>query len=304
MIGTTLALLSAFACGALSYVLITFLKKKSPGMQALHDRFLINIMYANLVFVWFYAILYNVKYFYAAPFHPTLAKILLHIYVAVTINVGISLTYVPLVRYMSIFHSTMINTIDEDVLVRNCQVFSLVLSIFLTVIDIFIIREPYDEMQDYAILTGAPTHLLSHFNKTVEFVFSFSGLGFIMLQIRIEIANYKYSEGVVYNLKTKWNKRNNQSNQSDIENQVNTENENQVNTENNDHSLLFQRIFFFAMMIMCLIFLVGEDLSPNTDVPFAVLFQIMCVNFMYFAFCMENPQCRKYIKTDFYWIIE
>ena len=109
---TMLVLVGSFC----TYVMIRGLNSKELGMQTLYDQMLINLLHAQHLYSWMELFTNTIAYF-IPNLNLYLSYIIWIIHMCFVYNVAISLTYVPLFRYILIFHAgTLDSYIDSRII--------------------------------------------------------------------------------------------------------------------------------------------------------------------------------------------
>ena len=111
---TFLVLVGAFC----SYVLIRALETKELGRQTLYDQFLINIIHAQHLYSWSELAVNSIAYFFP-HLNLHLSYIIWFGHFAFVYNIAISLFYVPVVRYILIYHPGLLESfLDADIILK------------------------------------------------------------------------------------------------------------------------------------------------------------------------------------------
>ena len=220
-----------------------------------------------------------------SDWHPVTAKVLLLLYLGISVNDGLTLASVPIIRYLLVFHGTLFYTTSDDVVMNITKTTNAILSIIIVVFDMF--TSDRENFYHFVVMTN-PVKLGSDdiiYNpNSVQFAFSLAILAFTILQIRLEILNYKYGEGFVVQLKKWWKN----THQDEI-------------SENEEWGINFQRIMISMLAIMTIFFFAGTNEFLQTQTFFgltgrvstSVLIQIIVVDLLWTMVIIQHPLARK-----------
>ena len=305
MIQLYFVIASALVSFSTGHILIAFLKSKSLGLQTLFDSFLRNILINHQIFVAAYTIV-SILIVLVSNFPLILAKTIFLIYIFTAVYDGISLFYVPLIRYISIFNSEMLANYDDDIILQKFRSFGVAASLFLTMVNYSFVQNMNENkiVQNLAGIYAIPTENVSSLSVAVTFVFSLAITGFIILQIKLEQKNFEYSEGLLYAITRNYKKRVHPQIANNISiaviqlDQLETDQnvtQHDVQTIHKDYSLLFQRIFVILIGIMYLMFFFAEN-SGKSLISKSVFIQIVVVDLLFISLILESPTIRKSAK--------
>ena len=309
MIQLFLIIASALVSFTAGHILRSFLRSKSLGMQTLFDSFLINSLINHQIFVAAYTTICTLTLI-VSDLPPSLAKILVFIYAFTAVYDGISLFYIPLIRYTSIFNPELLVNYDDNGILRKFQSFGVATSLFLELVSSLFVgnMNKNSYVQNLAGIYAIPTENVSSSSVSVNFVFTLAISGFIILQIKLEKKNFEHSEGLLYaiiknyknNIHPKKTQRPlNEENNVRIaviqtEKDKNVTN-NTIETIHKDYSLLFQRIFVILIGVMYLGFFFAEK-SGESLINISVFIQIVVTDLLFISIILENPKMRKFVK--------
>ena len=308
MIQLCLIIASAIVSFSCSYFQITFMKSKSLGMQTLFDLFLINLLINHQIFVASYTIISILALLF--PIFPFfIAKLLAFTYECISVNDGISLFYVPLIRYISIFHSELLANFVDNNIIKNFRLYGLLSSFLIPFISRVFVQDWNTSLTAHNLSgnISVPKENLSDSSVAVFLVFSLAITSFIILQIKLEQKSLEYSEGLLHEIRTKYkrmkiffkqsSRRNNQVYDISI---IHLKDERRPNVKEilptlpTDYSLLFQRMFVVMIGVMYIMFFYAPR-GPSR-ISQSVFIQIVVVDLLCLTIILENQKLRKFVK--------
>ena len=261
--------------------IVNFLGYKCLGMQTLYDRVLVNILQFHMLFVTWSTILCTCGTF-QTDWDPLVAKILATIYLILSTNDGLSLACVPIIRYLLVFHGTLFYKTTDDEVIKILRITNAILAVILVAFDLFI--NGYENLYSYGILTNPDLKNPTYNPASTQGVFSIAIIAFTILQIRLEILNYKYGEGFLIQLKKWWHNKHQDE-----------------TSENEEYGINFQRIMIFMIAIMSIFFFAGTNQYSQDQkffgyigrVSTSLLIQIIVVDLLWTMVIIQNPMMRK-----------
>ena len=187
------ALMTSLAC---AYIMINFFNSKSPGKQTLIDLFLRNglIGYClNMIGVAIFYILSIMSQEWSKEFSIVACSILFFF----TIYSGICISYIPLIRYFSIFMPFVFAEIDDQKILRNFKRLSFFLTMTIILLETCLTNNISQTLicltlsNDKEIL---PYKTLPSMKMVLVLILIF----YLLLNLRLEIHNFEFKEGYIF----------------------------------------------------------------------------------------------------------
>ena len=273
-----LALIILILCG--SYI-IYIQNYKCLGMQTLYDYILTNVIYDTIICFSTIALVCTLATFF--DFHPTIAKVLYFCKAFFTVHNGISLVSVAVIRYLLIFHSTLFYVKQDEEVLRVTKMANFTIAAIMTLYDIIFIMD-FDASGTYQNLISSHAEVNSWTPNSMKVAFSLVIIAFSVLQVRLEIQNYKFGEGFLVHLKRWW-----------------TDTHQGETHENDEFGVNFQRIMTL-MLSLCVIFFFSGGVIFFKDyplfgiisvVPPAQLIQIIVIDILWMMIIIQHEVARK-----------
>ena len=135
MLNLILLYLASTFCVCCGSFQIHFMINKCLGMQTLYDRILVNILKCHIIWVLVFTILCSLETF-VSEWNTTLHFIVIYLHIASSVNDGLSLTAVAVIRYLLVFHGKIFYTIQDDKVMKIVRIIHVSLSlIFASILD-------------------------------------------------------------------------------------------------------------------------------------------------------------------------
>ena len=175
---------------------ISYTLNKCLGMQTLYDRVLVNTLICRTIEIWIYALFCTLDTFVLSiNWIPWLAKIMIFMLNITLINANLSLMSIAITKYILVFHGVWIQHIEDPVVIQFIRRTNIIISTVLVLWELGF-------MTKYDVKTELETeHTLEFVPAAMDSTFYLALIAFVVLQVRLEIENYKYSEGFVIQLK-------------------------------------------------------------------------------------------------------
>ena len=123
------------------YLITKYLRKKPLGMQTLVDLFMINTLIVQCIDAITYTVVLNLAVFSTHPTNKTVAISLTFVAeIVLTLDICFLLFNV-LIKYVCIFHSSMLEMIPDSKIIRTIWIFSTILSLILVITEFTFINE-------------------------------------------------------------------------------------------------------------------------------------------------------------------
>ena len=169
-----------------SFQVCEYLKRKPLGMQTLFDNVLSRALVIQSCLVWIFVILpLDISYFFKFP-HWLAISVCIVIDFVTTIF-SIYLNVIILVRYVSIYHSTLVEEQDEKKIENKIFRIAFVASAVLTLLENSLIMDPAN-FSFYKIATKQMDEIQQG-SKLNLILLALSAIWAVLLQIKLEIAN-------------------------------------------------------------------------------------------------------------------
>ena len=140
MLNLILLYLASTLCVCCGSFLINFLINKCLGMQTLYDRILVNILNCHIIWVLAFTIVCSLETF-VTEWNTTLHFIVIYLHIISSVNDGLSLTAVAVIRYLLVFHGKIFYTIQDDRVMKIVRIVHVVLSFTFTSLEFVFSKE-------------------------------------------------------------------------------------------------------------------------------------------------------------------
>ena len=123
------------------YLITKYLRKKPLGMQTLVDLFMINTLIVQCIDAITYTVVLNLAVFSTHPINKTIAISLTFVAeIVLTLDICFLLFNV-LIKYVCIFHSSVLEMIPDSKIIRTIWIFSTIISLILVITEFTFINE-------------------------------------------------------------------------------------------------------------------------------------------------------------------
>ena len=125
---------------------------KCLGMQTLLDCVLCNSLKTTMICFISFTITCTLITFHK-EFDPIVAKFILLIWYLASINSGLSLAAVAIIRYILVFHGKLLYSVQDYSFIRYLRIVNLVLSVSILALDNVFFYDFEENSQSYRIMT-------------------------------------------------------------------------------------------------------------------------------------------------------
>lgn len=316
-LGIFFVFISTIACSFLTVVLVTVLKAKPLGFQTLYDVTLINTTECHCFYVWLFFLVTILPMFFPNGLGHIFGPIVFILFFSSVINLAITLGSVPSIRYILIYHSTLLSGQDDSTFVRNLRIFTLSMG-FIAVVTQYVLTGFQGDHNFARLAYGYETQLefeATGMNPLAKYAFLISMIPFIILQVRLEISNLQHNEGTMIKIMA-WMKKTKERMMKNEDSTANDDQESRVDAENTEpeseeanhigsyfSEIRFQRVFITLIFLMLSVIFLNFSVTLSV-IDVQQLTVIFVINFMYFLFIIDNSQVRSFVATEFHFLIE
>ena len=255
---------------------------KCLGMQTLYDYVLNNVILDTILCFGAITLLCTLATF-VENVHPAIAKLLMTFLMVCTVHNGISLVSVAVIRYLLVFHGTLFYSKEDQEIMKLVKIINITVAAIMTFWDVIFIFD-FESSGIYQSLVMEKTSTHNGVSTSMKLSFSLVIMAFGILQVRLEIQNYKFGEGFVSQVKRWW-----------------TDSHQDENHENEEFGVNFQRIMSL-MLLFCFIFFFSEGVIHFKEyrlfgylgiVPPGSLIQVIIVDLLWIMIIIQHPIARK-----------
>ena len=172
---------------------------KSLGMQTLYDYILNNVIIDTIICFSAIALCCTVATF-SDNVPPSIAKLIMSVQIICTVHNGISLVSVAVIRYLLVFHCTIFCDKEDEEILRVTKIANFTISMIIALWDLaFLFDFESSGFYQSMIHQNTSTHNIESSSKKLSFTLAI--IAFCILQVRLEVQNYKFGEGFFIQLK-------------------------------------------------------------------------------------------------------
>ena len=255
---------------------------KSLGMQTLYDYILNNVIIDTIICFSTIALCCTVATFFDnVP--PSIAKLIMSVQMICTVHNGISLVSVAVIRYLLVFHCTILCDKEDEEILRVTKIANFTISMIMALWDsAFLFDFESSGFYQSMVHQNTSTHNIQSSSKKLSFTLAI--IAFCILQVRLEVQNYKFGEGFFMQLKRWW-----------------TDSHQDETDEYEEYGVNFQRIMTL-MLSICAIFFFTSGVVYFKDyplfgyisvVPPSQLIQLIVIDFLWMMIMIQQPVYRK-----------
>ena len=255
---------------------------KSLGMQTLYDYILNNVIIDTIICFSAIALCCTVATF-SDNVPPSIAKLIMSVQIICTVHNGISLVSVAVIRYLLVFHCTIFCDKEDEEILRVTKIANFTISTIMALWEsAFLFDFESSGFYQSMVHQNMSTHNIESGSKKLSFTLAI--VAFCILQVRLEIQNYRFGEGFFIQLKRWW-----------------TDSHQDETHENEEYGVNFQRIMTLMLSICAIFFFTGgviyfKDYSffgYVSVVPPGILIQLIVIDFLWMMIIIQAPIARK-----------
>ena len=303
------SLLSTFC----TFIINSTLNSKNLGAQTLYDLIIMNMLLKYQFFVWNYTFL-CIMYYISDNWPIILAQIGFFALIINGINIAMFSMYVPVVKYLLIFHSSIFETCDDKTVLSFSSKVSFIVSLLLATMTSFTDIQPLTSYDWIYLLSGREKPENLELNKAsigVALIFSLAVICHILVQIKLEVENFRFFEGRFFKMVT-WLRSKNKilpisMSIYSIESSENSNINGGEVSENflpEDFSLIFQRISLLLFGLMFVYFIGFQSQKDKEDmltIPNDQLIQITFADLYMISVILENKKmCKRFANVCYF----
>ena len=207
---------------------------KSLGMQTLYDYIINNVIIDTIICFSVTALEFIVATFFNNVPSP-IAKFFIVLRIVCVVHNGFSLVSVAVIRYLLVFHGTIFYRKEDDEILRVAKIANFTISMIMALWDsAFLFDFESSGFYQSMVHQNTSSHNIQSSSKKLSFTLAI--VAFCILQVRLEIQNYRFGEGFFIQLKRWW-----------------TDSHQDETHENEEYGVNFQRIMTL-MLSICAIF--------------------------------------------------
>ena len=139
-----------FCCGCF---LLHIQKYKCLGMQTLLDCVLNNVIMGTMLCFGSFTIVCTLATFFTG-FNPILAKMIMSCFNLLSINSGLSLASVAVIRYLLVFHGEVFHKVHDNEVMKYLRMTNGIISMVLLTIDMVMFYDIDESSKTYTALWG------------------------------------------------------------------------------------------------------------------------------------------------------
>ena len=210
---------------------------KCLGMQTLYDYVLNNVIIDTIICWCYITFLCTLATFFNCT--RNIARLLYGCEILLSVHSGISLVSVAVIRYLLIFHGTLFYLKEDEEVIRITKWVNFIVATSMTLYDTVFVFD-FESSSMYQSLIQPVGSMGNTPATCTKLSFILVILAFGVLQVRLEIQNYKFGEGFLVQLKRWW-----------------TDTHQGETHENEEFGVNFQRIMTVMLMICVAFFFSG-----------------------------------------------
>ena len=131
MLNLILLYIAAIFCVCCGSFQIRFMGNKCLGMQTLYDRMLVNILKCHILWVLAFTFMCSLETFVPQKQSEIFDYLLSYLVIVLSVNDGLSLTAVAVIRYLLVFHGELFCRIQDDKVMKIVRITNILFSIYL-----------------------------------------------------------------------------------------------------------------------------------------------------------------------------
>ena len=183
----------SFVCAC---IMIHFYNSKCPGKQTLFDLFTRNALISHCL-VMLSIVTYYILSIMSQEWSKEFTIVATSCIFFILINNGICMSYIPLIRYFSIFMPHVFAEIEDKIILRNFKRISLIVSMTFIFVEVFL-TDNISQTLAFLILNNGYEDLPGNELKSEQMVYGTVLIFYLLLTIRLEVSNFGFNEGCIF----------------------------------------------------------------------------------------------------------